>query len=319
MDGNLIETRVSDISQAAQGVKIVTLTGATERPLPRFSPGAHITLNLHDGAIVRRNSYTLLDAPEDENRYRIAVQLQPHGRGGSQFVHHRLTIGQKLIISHPLGLFSLHRLAAKHVFIAGGIGITPFLALIREAIQQGKPFKLHYTFRHRASAAFVADLETRYPGMVRTYETGRGERLDIKQIMANQPIGTHLYACGPAALIDALSELVDLRLWPRSCFHFEHFKASFSGAPFSVRLRSSGEVVNVGQHQSLLERLEDAGRNIPYMCRVGFCGRCRLTANPGDGKLIHNDQVLDDDEKAAGCYIIPCVSRFEGASMTIDL
>ncbi|WP_142781851.1 PDR/VanB family oxidoreductase [Agrobacterium sp. T29] len=319
MDGSLLQAIVSNISQVAGGIKVVSLDGTGEQPLPRFSPGAHITLHLQDGSLVRRNSYTLIDTAEEANQYRIAVQLQPYGRGGSKFVHEQLKVGHRVSISHPLNLFGLHRRARKHVFIAGGIGITPFLTLAQEATRQGTPFELHYTFRHAASAAFVTDLQARYPDRIRLYESTGGQRLDPAQVMSGQPVGTHLYACGPTRLIDALSSAVDAGLWPRSCFHFERFKANFSGLPFSVRIRSTGEIIDVEQDQSLLERLEDAGYRIPYMCRVGFCGRCRIKVITGSGKLIHNDQALDDDEKHRGCDIVSCVSRFESDDMTLDL
>ncbi|PZU83917.1 MAG: ferredoxin--NADP(+) reductase [Shinella sp.] len=319
MEGNLIETEVTDLSPAGEGIRIVTLSAVTSRPLPRYSPGAHITLHLRDGDLVRRNSYTLIGPAEAAHQYRIAVQLQNAGRGGSRFIHERLAVGERVAVAHPLNLFSLHRLASRHIFVAGGIGITPFMTLIPEAIRQNKPFELHYAFRRKEAAAFATDLKERYAGRTRTYEGARGQRIDLIRLMEGQPAGTHIYVCGPSSLVDAASHIVAEGVWPRSRFHFERFKANFSGPAFSARLRSTGETISVGNEQSLLDCLEDAGHRLPYMCRTGFCGRCKMGVEATGGKIVHNDQVMDEEERNTGRCIIPCVSRFEGAELILEL
>ena len=173
--------------------------------------------------------------------------------------------------------------------------------------------------RSRAAGAFVDELVARFPGRVHLHVSDEGTRLDLDRLFAHQPLGTHLYVCGPQRLIDgALGAARDLG-WPEQALHAEHFAAAPTGLPFLVRLAKSGRTIEVGARQSMLEALEAAGLSPDCLCRGGACGQCEVSVVAADGRLLHHDHCLSEAEKSAGRSIILCVSRFEGRELTLDL
>ena len=313
-----IEVTVREICQVAKDVKRFRLTARDGAPLPRFAGGAHVIVEMHDGDITRRNSYSLMSPPWQTDSYTISVRRDEAGRGGSLFLHDRVSEGATLHISYPVNLFPIDQRARKHLLLAGGIGITPFLAMMDQFFRDHRPFELHYASRSRAHAAYADDLIQRYGARVKIYHDDAGATVPLANILGHQPLGTHLYVCGPAGMIDwALSSAKNLG-WPAQNLHSERFLAPASGEPYEIRLARSDRMIRVGAHQSMLEAIEAAGVDAPYLCRGGACGQCETHVLECDGTLLHGDHFLTDEEKASGVKVMPCVSRFEGRTLVLD-
>jgi len=285
--------------------------------LPLFSGGAHVVVEMPDGDVLRRNAYSLISDPLDGSGYEIAVRREDGGRGGSVFLHRQVAVGDLLRISAPLNLFALDLRAKKHVMIAGGIGITPFVAQLKQLARLQMPFELHYAARSRSEAAGLALL----PDLpqIHVHISDEGNRMDLGAVLGGQPLGTHVYTCGPEGLIDAVAETAARLGWPRGALHSEVFMAPPPGTPFTVTLARSGRTVTVGAHQSLLEALEAAQVPVDWSCRGGACGRCETGVSACHGQLEHHDHWLSDDEKSSQTKIMPCVSRFRGDTLILDL
>lgn len=285
--------------------------------LPLFSGGAHVVVEMPDEGVLRRNAYSLISDPMDGSGYEIAVRREDGGRGGSRFMHARVAEGDMLRLTPPLNLFALDLRARKHVLIGGGIGITPFLSQLRQLMRLQLPFELHYAARSRADAAglrLLPDLP-----QVHVHISEEGDRIDPAAILSGQPLGTHVYTCGPEGLIAAVADAGARMGWPATALHSEAFLAPPPGEPFAVRLARSGRGVEVGAHQSLLEALESQGVDIDWSCRGGACGRCETGVLSCKGRIEHHDHWLTDDQKNGQTAIMPCVSRFTGAELVLDL
>ncbi|MFO1146764.1 MAG: PDR/VanB family oxidoreductase [Alsobacter sp.] len=314
-----IRVRVTAVEDVAPSVRQFRLALAQGGRLPPFSGGSHILVDIPDGEGVRRNAYSLAGSPDDLDHYRISVRREEHGRGGSKLLHDTMEPGCELTISQPANAFPLDWRARNHVFIAGGIGVTPFVAMAAQAAAAGSRFELHLACRSRAHAAHGEELGSLYRQRVRLYPSDEGRRLPIASVLAHQPLGTHLYVCGPASLIDETLATALALGWPEASLHAERFVSPPSGEPFRVRLARAGIMVDVGRHQSLLEAIEAAGVATSALCRGGACGQCRTSVLTCEGRLLHADHVLTQEERASGTVVMPCVSRFEGRSLILDL
>jgi ferredoxin-NADP reductase len=287
-------------------------------PLPAFSGGAHVVVEMDDHGTRRLNPYSLMSDPEDRSGYEISVRRDDQGRGGSLYMHRHARAGMEMVLSHPVNLFPLDSRARKHLMLAGGIGITPFLAQIAQLSHAGGRFELHYSARNRALGAYMDRLTATHPLQVHTYFDDEGQRIDLARVLSMQPIGTHLYVCGPKGMITWVLSTAEAMGWPKLALHSEEFLAPGTGLPFEVTLAASGRTITVGTAQSLLEAIEAAGVDAPYLCRGGACGQCESNVLHCDGTILHRDIWLTPEEHAAGRKIMPCVSRFEGKSLTID-
>lgn len=286
--------------------------------LPTFSGGAHTVVEMVDGDITRRNPYSLMSDPMDQSAYTISVRRDDAGRGGSLFMHQNVKLGDQMVISYPVNLFALDLRAKKHLMIAGGIGITPFLAQIKQLSAMNGHFELHYACRNKELGSYADTLTRGHPHNVHVYFDDQKQSIDLENLLNGQPLGTHIYICGPKGMIDwARTKATELG-WPSEAIHYEEFLAPQSGKTFAVKLAVSNKVIKVGEHQSLLEAIEAAGVDAPYLCRGGACGQCETSVIGYDGKFIHRDHWLDDAEKTRGQKIMPCVSRFEGKTLVLD-
>ena len=286
--------------------------------LPTFSGGAHVVVEMRDGGTTRLNPYSLMSSPLDTAQYTISVRRDDLGRGGSLFMHRQVRPGDRMVVSYPVNLFSLDLRARKHLMIAGGIGITPFVAQTAQLAAEGGNFELHYAARNAALATYGDVLTERYGRRIHLYHDDRGERIELARLLNAQPLGTHLYICGPAPMIDWVRKTAGEAGWPPETVHFEHFSAPQPGAPFDVELAVSGKTIHVGEQQSLLEAIEAAGVDPPYLCRGGVCGQCETNVISCDGTFLHNDHWLSEEEHRSGKKIMPCVSRFEGRSLVLE-
>lgn len=313
-----IAVRVTDVTQVNELVKRFRFERRDGGALPTFSGGAHTIVEMNDGGVTRLNPYSLMSDPADRSGYAISVRLDEEGRGGSRFMHRSVRPGDELKISYPVNLFSLDLRARKHLMIAGGIGITPFLAQIAQLRRLNGLFELHYAVRSEKFAAYADDLTLHYPDNVHLYNSDRSHKIDLEPLLQGQPLGTHVYVCGPKGMIERVRETAARFGWPSEAIHFEEFLAPQPGSPFEVKLAKSNKLIRVDEHQSLLEAMEAAGVDAPYLCRGGACGQCETDVVEYDGNFLHRDHWLDDEQRAGGRKIMPCVSRFEGKTLVLD-
>ncbi len=314
-----LQVEVSEVVTVAEGVKRFRLTPVSALALPAFSPGAHILITISDGDRTFRNAYSLMGSPFDNGSYQISVLNTQNSRGGSRYLHESVQPGFRFSISPPVNLFPLVQLGRKHIFVAGGIGITPFLPMMHELDLRAVPFELHYSFRNQDRGAYAGEISRAYGERVHRYETGNAQRLLPERFLARQPLGSHLYVCGPEGMIDDVIRSATQAGWPAAHVHREHFLGGSAGKPFTLTLAKSKRTIQVGEHESLLEAIEASGVEAPFLCRGGSCGECETRVLACDRELIHNDHYLTPDERLSCSKIMICVSRAEGGNLVLDL
>jgi ferredoxin-NADP reductase len=318
-DAQTLTVEVAAVDQVTPLIKHFKLASADGGALPAFSGGSHIIVVMRGAARMHRNPYSLLSSPRELDHYEIGVRRMEESRGGSHFMHDQVRVGSRLEIAHPVNLFALDKIARKHVLIAGGIGITPFLAQLEDLHDGAVPYELHYSVRSPEHAAFLTRLRESEGEKVCMYYDSENQAVDFDGLLSNQPLGTHVYVCGPAGLINKVVATAKACGWPDSHVHWEQFSAPPVGDAFDVFLSRSRLTVHVPHDQSLMESIEAAGVEVPYLCRGGVCGYCQTRVLELDGELLHNDHFLSDAEKAKGNSIMPCVSRARCKSLVLDL
>ncbi len=304
---------------AANDVVVLTLAAPDGRELPRWQPGAHIDLVLGDGLI---RQYSLCGDPLDSALWRVGVLLEPHSRGGSRYVHDNLHEGSVVRVRGPRNHFPLAD-ARRYRFIAGGIGITPILAMLETSHRVGKDWTLLYGGRSRDSMAFAADLLERYPDRVTIWPQDECGLLDLDSLLGDPEDGTAVYCCGPEALLTAVEQRC--APWPGGSLHVERFAARAAATTdhaaafdqFEVVCQRSGITLEVTPDQSILELIEEAGIPITTSCYEGVCGTCE--ARVLDGVPDHRDSVLNDEQKESGEVMLVCVSRSRSQRLVLDL
>ncbi|WP_191487578.1 PDR/VanB family oxidoreductase [Pseudomonas sp. FEN] len=307
-----LQVRVSTARLLTPLVRELTLVPCTGS-LPGFSSGSHIQVHLPLGERTLRNAYSLTGDPADSHQYRIAVRLQQASRGGSRYLHQQVAVGDTLAISPPANLFAPRSTARLHILIAGGIGITPFMAYLKALQRQQANVELHYFYRPGLTDAYLDELQERLGPRLHRYAAGTP--CDLAAILRERPLGSHVYTCGPQRLLDAVRDTASTLGWPASRVHWEAFSAARPGQPFELELARSGQRLQVSAGQSLLEALEAAGVAPPSLCRGGVCGQC-MTRHL-HGEIEHRDHFLSRAEQAE--FLMPCVSRGCGPRVLLDL
>ena len=318
-DAQTIAVEVVGIEQVTPLIKHFKLAPVGGGSLPVFSGGSHIIVVMQGTERLHKNPYSLLGSPQQLDTYEIGVRRMEESRGGSHFMHDAVKVGSRLEIAHPVNLFGLDKIARKHVLIAGGIGITPFLAQLEDLHGGGVPYELHYSVRSTEHAAFLQRLRQREGDRIHMYYDSEGQTIPFEPLLASQPLGTHVYVCGPAGMITHVIATAQSCGWPDSHIHWEQFSSPPVGDAFEVFLARSKISVHVPPDQSLLESIEAAGVEVPYLCRGGVCGFCHTRVLELDGALVHNDHFLSDADKAKGRSIMPCVSRAQCKRLVLDL
>ena len=313
-----LNVRVAEVVEVNELIKRFRFVARDGSALPAFSGGAHTVVEMDDHGTRRLNPYSLMSDPEDRSGYEISVRRDDQGRGGSLYMHRHVKPGMEMTLSYPVNLFALDGRAKKHLMIAGGIGITPFLAQIAQLSHFGGKFELHYSARTPSLGAYMDRLTAAHPDRVHCYFDDQKQTIDLSRVLATQPIGTHLYVCGPKGMINWVLSTAEKMGWPKQALHHEEFLAPGTGKAFDVELAASGKTITVGTTQSLLEAMEAAGVDAPYLCRGGACGQCETNVHKCDGTILHRDHWLTPGEQAANTKIMPCVSRFEGKTLVID-
>ncbi|HEY3327161.1 MAG TPA: PDR/VanB family oxidoreductase [Novimethylophilus sp.] len=314
-----VNVRVAAIEQVTPMIKHFTLVREDGQAFPTFSGGSHVVVAMDINGRTHRNAYSMMGAPEDTQAYHISVRREERSRGGSVFMHDNVVEGSSLQITLPVNLFALSKLGRKHILIAGGIGITPFMSQLHDIQRNGYSYELHYAFRSPEHGAFSGQLKARCGDLAHFYADSLGRKLDIRALLSAQPLGSHVYVCGPASMVTAVLETARELGWPENHIHSEQFSAPPTGDAFKVRLAKSNIEVEVPSDITLLEALETAGVNAESLCRGGACGRCELDVLELDGEIFHHDHYLSDAEKAAGRKIMPCVSRARCTHMLLNI
>ncbi|AVV32889.1 PDR/VanB family oxidoreductase [Cobetia sp. SIMBA_158] len=310
-----MKARVAAVDQLSSSVRRLTLVPADEAsPFRPFSPGSHVVLGIPGEGRVCRNAYSLISPPDDPSHYCIAVRRQPVSRGGSEAIHSRVQVGDELELSPPANLFLPHWQARHHLMLAGGIGITPFLSYLPELERRGASWELHLRSQDLDVARFPEAAPYLASGNITQH---RLERPNLKALLARQPAGTHVYLCGPQAMIDAVKEAARELHWSLARIHHEVFAAPEPGTPFTAVARTSGVEVSVGAQESMLEALERSGVEVTSLCRGGVCGQCRVEMLEGEAE--HRDAFLDEQERASQRCVMPCVSRARSQRLVLDL
>ncbi|MBY4108267.1 oxidoreductase [Rhodococcus fascians] len=295
----------------ATDVVELTLRSMVDK-LPEWDPGAHIDVRV-PGDRVRQ--YSLCGDPTEREVYRIAVLREAQGQGGSVHLHDNVPEGSALDISSPRNHFQLVH-AERYVFIAGGIGITPLLPMVRAVTARGAQWTLHYCGRTASSMAYTQDLVPN--PRVRITCSDNGERIDIERVLGSPEPGTAIYCCGPERLLDAVEDAA--RPWPADAVHAERFKPKdidLPANPFEVELRRTGTELRIPAERALIDVLEGAGIVVPASCRVGTCGTCETMVLEGTPE--HRDSVLTPTEQDAGDCMMVCVSRSRSSRLVLDL
>lgn len=311
--------RVHQKTWEARGVTSVTLVHPEGESLPRWDPGAHLSLHL-PGGLVRE--YSLCSDPDDTSRWSVAVQRAPDSRGGSRLIHEELQIGDEILVDGPRNLFQLDEESPRHLLVAGGIGITPIVAMTRALQAKGADWHLLYTGRSREVMAFVSEISALPADRVTVHvDDETGGFADVSGVVGGVGEETVVYCCGPAALM----EIVELSVPDTSRLRLERFRApepattdeESTDESFDVVLESSGERVHVGAETSILDALAEAGHDVPFSCTEGICGTCETGVVSGE--IEHRDFLLSEDEKESGDTMCICVSRCRGPELVLDL
>ena len=311
--------RIAEIEPIADGIKRFRLVPTDDAPLLTYSAGSHIVVTMRDShGRMWRNPYSLMGPVGNTSSYEISVLRVDDSRGGSQFMH-ELPVGAELQITSPVNLFSIVRHARKHLLIAGGIGITPLMSMMEELDAMNADFELHYKVRSDARGAYCDRLQERFGSRVKVYRSDAGEKLNLGALLLDQPLGTHMYVCGPGPMIEWALKTARADGWPEENLHSEQFGAPPAGSAFTVKLARSGREIKVGPQQSILEALEEHGVEAQFLCRGGACGQCETRVIAHDGELQHNDHYLTEAERNSGDKIMICMSRVTGNTLTLDL
>lgn len=326
-----LQVCVRSITPEATDIKAYEVVDAAGGPLPPFEPGSHIDVHLPDEGLGVRQ-YSLCGDPLDCSRYLFTVQREAEGRGGSKSIFENVHPGTILTISKPRNRFPLHENAQRHLLLAGGIGITPIMAMVCQLQRTDADFTLHYCARSPERTAFM----TRLRPLV---ETGRAfihwdggdpsKGLDVKAVLDVYADGTHLYYCGPPAFMSAVSAAA--AHWPPGTTHREYFTPSALdpvgsvdstaadegalGAPFKVKLARTGQTFDVPGDKTILNVLREHGVEVETACELGVCGTCRTRYL--EGEPDHRDFVLEEQEHQRELTV--CCSRSKSPLLVLDL
>lgn len=310
-DDNLL-LHVAEKQNVADGVVLFTLaTPDAAGELPGWTPGAHIDVHLAAGLV---RQYSLIGDVSDRARYRFAVRRIAEGRVSSR-LHDEVGVGDAITVSSPRNSFPLVDDRRPLAFVAGGIGITPFLPMIQRALAAGRDWTLHYGGRHVSAMPFVSELAD-HGDRVSIHPEDRYGPLPLAAIVADASRrGARVYCCGPSGMIDEVSRLVT----DPSLLSVERFRppAETGGSTIEVELATSGIHVSVASDETILEAVERAGAFVLSSCRTGTCGTCETPVL--DGVPDHRDTFLSPAERQSGASILICVSRSRTPRLTLDL
>lgn len=309
---------VTDIVRHGAAIKEFQLRRADGEALQHWDAGAHIVLQFSsaDGSAFERH-YSLIGQPGQSDAYRIAVQREENGKGGSVYLHEEIAQGSEMEVSGPFNSFPLAASRGRVLLIAGGIGITPMISMAHALSQLGKPFELHYLAKSEERLVLLDELRAIPHATVVPHLSRTSGRLDLAQLIGAYNTGDSFYACGPAALLQGLAEAAERQGWPGDARHFESFGARTQPGdePLTVELSLSQMTVQVAPGTSILDALIAADVFVSYDCKRGECGNCY--AQVLEGQPLHRDVCLSPQMRATG--MCTCVSWAQPGRVVLEL
>lgn len=315
-EGMTLTLVVARAETAADGIRLFEFRDPTGADLPAWAPGSHVAIQVPSGAM---RNYSLCNDPHERDRYVVAVKRDSGGRGGSVSLVDGIEPGDMVHVMPPRNLFELVTSAPEYIFVAGGIGITPVLSMIRYLRATGdKPFRLYYLTRSAAGTAFLPELAAFGDWVTVHHDQGDpNQAFDLWPVFET-PGRAYIYCCGPRPLMDAVRDMTGH--WPETAVHFEDFGSDLvrpraDDAPFMVQLGSGGTQLEVPVGTTILETIRAHGRATPSSCESGTCGTCRTRVL--EGEPDHRDMVLDEAGKRTSVMI--CVSRSKSPLLVLDL
>jgi ferredoxin-NADP reductase len=317
---DMMQVRVKRISYEAESINSYELVAPEGGDLVRFTAGSHVDLHLSNGMI---RSYSLINDQSERSRYVIAINKDAASRGGSSYIHETLRAGSLIMISHPKNNFALAENANHSVLVAGGIGITPLLSMIRRLGALRRSWELYYATRTRSAAAFLDELNSlAFDATAKLHlhfdEEVSGRMLDLLAIIRTASADAHLYCCGPIAMLEAFEAATANR--PPEQVHVEYFKAKEKPAAeggFRVKLARSNRTITVEPGKTILNALLDAGIAVNFSCTEGICGTCETRVI--EGIPDHRDLFLGKEDHAANNTMMICCSGSKSSTLVLDL
>ena len=308
-----LDVTIAKAEAAATDILGLELTGDD---LPAYEAGAHVDVQIKSGLI---RQYSLTGDPADKSKYSLGILLDPKSRGGSAAVHADFKAGKAIKISRPRNNFPLQK--AEHtILFAGGIGVTPMLAMAYALKAKSASWEMHYCGRSADRLAFRSEL-ARFGGKVHIYldDGPKEQALDIQEVLKGASEGRHLYVCGPNGFMDFVVAAAEASGWLDSCIHLERFGAEVNtdGAPFTVVAQVSGKSFEVAPGETIAGKLAENGIDIAVSCQSGVCGTCLTRVV--DGMPDHRDLVQTDLEKASNAQITVCCSRSKTRKLVLDI
>jgi len=289
-----LEMHVVKIIKESNDVKRFYLRRTDLGTLPKFSAGSHIILQLPNGL---SRPYSLCCPPINDT-YQIAVNHDANGRGGSIFLHTVIQIGDKLTVSPPVNSFKMVR-GAHHIFVAAGIGVTPFISMIQEALSYDESFELHYCVKNMSDYAFKKQLT---PQLKYIHIYTQEQPLNINNLLDSHKRCAHVYTCGNPDFVNLVRS--SSAHWNDKNVHFENFSIQGSKYPsFVVTIKETGQEIQVASNTTMLNALRNSGVKIDSGCETGNCGKCKVSY---DGEVEHLDSILSNSDREI--YMTPCVS-----------
>lgn len=315
-DLSVLDVVVSRRDTLATDIAGLELQSADGAPLPAWDAGAHVDLYIRSGLV---RQYSLTGDPAS-GAYRLGILLDPKSRGGSTAVHSQIQQGHRLRIGRPRNNFHLVDSAAHSILFAGGIGITPMLAMAHTLEAQGASWEMHYCARTSDRMAFLDELSAFGDRVKLHVDAGPAEQhLDIEAVVKDPNPSRHLYVCGPNGFMDFVTSAAENLGWTPECVHLERFGAEVNtdGAPFTVVAAKSGKTFEVAPGQTIAEQLATHGIDVLVSCQSGVCGTCLTPVL--DGMPDHRDLVQTDAEKASNSQITVCCSRSKTRKLVLDV
>ncbi len=324
MQKRLLDVVVTGTRRVSPRVREYLLSAADGSALPDYQAGAHVELHIdvpEQGVMVRHYSLIGGTATSDDpaHTWRIAVQREDRP-GGSAYLHEHVMQGSALRASHPKNNFPLDRRDGRSLLIAGGIGITPILSMLRSAVRRKRDVGVVYAGRHAADLAYADEVRQLGGDRARVHESAVAGRLDLRALLAAQPDNTRVYVCGPASMVEATHEAAAALGWQADRVRSERFTSGPTGdeRAFEVELKRSGRRVQVSRGSTILDALIGAGLHPLHDCRRGECGLCPMTVLEADGPIQHRDIYLSEEEHASQKTLCICVSRLQGDRLVLD-
>lgn len=315
---------VESVRHVARDTVLLRLRSPQGSALPKWTPGAHIDIECGDSNLARQ--YSLCGDPDDRGAWEVAVLKDPASRGGSSWLHENARPGTMLRVRGPRNHFRMdENPSGRYVFVAGGIGITPIMAMAARARQLGRDYEFHYCCRNREWLAFGDTLQALHGERLHLHLTDEGNRLDLAALASRLAGGdVQIYACGPGRMLEALQAVVPAAGLPESALHVEHFSNDrptldpSKEVSFEVELRNSGLTLTVPNDRSLLETLRARNVDVQSDCEEGLCGLCQVGVVSGE--VDHRDSILSPAERRENQRMMACCSRaHNGDKLVLDL